>query len=58
MTFTIYRTCLYISSQIVMMKKHNYQTNLTWTGNQGLGTKKYNSYTKLINVFFKISDIF
>ena len=28
------------------MKKHEYQTNLTWTGNQGEGTKKYNSYTR------------
>jgi len=29
-----------------MMKKHEYHTYLTWTGNQGLGTKKYNSYTR------------
>jgi organic hydroperoxide reductase OsmC/OhrA len=28
------------------VKKHEYQTNLTWTGNQGEGTKKYNSYTR------------
>ena len=37
---------MYISPQIVMMKKHEYQTKLTWTGNQGEGTKKYNSYTR------------
>lgn len=28
------------------MKKHEYQTNLTWTGNQGIGTKEYNSYKR------------
>ena len=28
------------------MKKHEYQTKITWTGNQGEGTKKYNSYTR------------
>jgi organic hydroperoxide reductase OsmC/OhrA len=28
------------------MKKHAYQTNLTWTGNQGLGTEKYNAYKR------------
>jgi len=28
------------------MKKHEYQTNSTWTGNQGIGTKEYNSYTR------------
>ena len=37
------------------MKKHEYQTNLTWTGNQGEGTKKYNSYTRdyTIEIFNK-----
>lgn len=28
------------------MKKHEYQTNLTWTGNQGFGTKEYNAYSR------------
>jgi organic hydroperoxide reductase OsmC/OhrA len=28
------------------MKKHEYQTNLTWTGNQGIGTEKYNAYKR------------
>jgi len=28
------------------MKKHEYQTNLIWTGNLGLGTVNYNSYTR------------
>lgn len=28
------------------MKKHKYQTNITWTGNQGVGTKQYNAYTR------------
>ena len=28
------------------MKKHDYHINLNWTGNQGEGTKKYNSYTR------------
>jgi organic hydroperoxide reductase OsmC/OhrA len=28
------------------MKKHEYQINLTWTGNQGFGTKEYNSYSR------------
>lgn len=46
MTYTIFRTCKYISNQIVIMKNHEYQTNLTWTGNQGIGTLKYNSYTR------------
>jgi organic hydroperoxide reductase OsmC/OhrA len=28
------------------MKKHEYQTNLIWKGNLGLGTVNYNSYTR------------
>lgn len=42
----IYRTSLYLRTQIIIMKKHEYQTYLTWTGNQGEGTNKYNSYTR------------
>jgi organic hydroperoxide reductase OsmC/OhrA len=39
------------------MKKHEYQTNLTWIGNQGEGTKKYNSYTRdyTIEILNKVS---
>jgi organic hydroperoxide reductase OsmC/OhrA len=39
------------------VKKHEYQTNLTWTGNQGEGTKKYNSYTRdyTIEILNKLS---
>ena len=38
------------------MKKHEYQTNLTWTGNQGLGTEKYNSYKRdyIIEILNKV----
>jgi organic hydroperoxide reductase OsmC/OhrA len=28
------------------MKSHHYQINLTWTGNIGTGTSKYNAYTR------------
>ena len=28
------------------MKKHEYQTKLIWTGNLGVGTEKYNAYTR------------
>lgn len=28
------------------MKKHEYQTNVIWTGNQGFGTKQYNAYAR------------
>jgi organic hydroperoxide reductase OsmC/OhrA len=28
------------------MKKHEYETNLIWTGNSGIGTVNYNSYTR------------
>jgi organic hydroperoxide reductase OsmC/OhrA len=28
------------------MKKHEYHTKLTWTGNLGLGTKDYKSYSR------------
>jgi organic hydroperoxide reductase OsmC/OhrA len=28
------------------MKKHEYRTNLIWTGNLGQGTEKYNAYTR------------
>ncbi len=28
------------------MKQHEYQTHLSWTGNRGLGTQKYDAYTR------------
>ncbi len=28
------------------MKKHSYTSNLTWTGNSGSGTSKYNAYKR------------
>ena len=28
------------------MKTHHYVTNLTWTGNQGVGTSSYRSYSR------------
>jgi organic hydroperoxide reductase OsmC/OhrA len=28
------------------MKKHNYQTKITWTGNEGKGTKNYSAYNR------------
>ncbi|WP_405382375.1 OsmC family protein [Maribacter sp. LLG6340-A2] len=28
------------------MKQHNYQTQITWTGNQGKGTLNYKSYSR------------
>lgn len=38
------------------MKKHEYQTNLTWTGNQGVGTEKYNAYKRdyIIEILNKV----
>ncbi|CAL2082726.1 OsmC family protein [Tenacibaculum sp. 190524A05c] len=28
------------------MKKHNYKAQITWTGNEGSGTSKYNEYNR------------
>lgn len=32
------------------MKPHHYSTHLTWTGNKGLGTQSYTSYSRIFSV--------
>ena len=41
------------------MKKHNYQTKVEWTGNQGSGTSNYKSYNRnhIITVAGKYASI-